>query len=202
MFEQLNKLLFSLINADPGLAGWRLVGAVFAAEWVIMLVPAGLVMLWIRGSGRAREAAVRAFMTAVCALTLSMVIGMMWPHPRPFVAAVGATFMHHAADSSFPSDHATSMFSVALALVLSRSRAAHQFAAVLLPLAVLVAWSRVYLGVHWPLDMAGAFVVSAAMAVLLGRPAALTACAALVPRMETIYRRVLAAPIARGWLRP
>jgi undecaprenyl-diphosphatase len=202
MFEQINFLLFSLVNAAPGLAGWRLMGAVFAAEWVIMLVPAGLVMLWLRGAAREREAAVRALLTAACALTLSMLIGMMWPHPRPFVAAVGHAFMHHAADSSFPSDHATSMFSVALALALSRARGAHHCGVVLLPLAVLVAWSRVYLGVHWPMDMVGAFLISAAMAVLLGRPAAVSACAALVARMETIYRRVLAAPIARGWLRP
>jgi undecaprenyl-diphosphatase len=202
MFEQLNSLLFSLVNAAPGLAGWRLTGAVFAAEWVIMLVPAGLVMLWIRGTAREREAAVRALLTAVCALTVSMLIGMMWPHPRPFVTGVGHTFMHHAADSSFPSDHATSMFSVALALVFSRTRRAHQFGAFLLPMSVLMAWSRVYLGVHWPLDMVGAFLVSAAMAVLVGRPAGVHACAALVARMETIYRRVLAAPIARGWLRP
>lgn len=202
MFDHLNVLLFSLINADAGLAGWRLSAAVLAAEWVIMLMPAGLVLLWIRGSAREREAAVRALLTAVCALTLSMLIGMLWPHPRPFVAAVGHTFMQHAADSSFPSDHATSMFSVALALVLSRARGAHQFGAVLLPLSVLVAWSRVYLGVHWPLDMVGAFVVSGAMAVLLSRPVAVTGCALLVARMEAVYRRVLAAPIARGWLRP
>jgi undecaprenyl-diphosphatase len=31
-------------------------------------------------------------------------------------------------------------------------------------------------------------------------PAAL--CAALVPFVESVYRRVLAMPIARGWLRP
>jgi undecaprenyl-diphosphatase len=202
MFEPINSLLFSLINAGPGLAGWPLLGAVFAAEWIIMLVPAGLVMLWLRGSVTEREAAVRALVTAVCALTVSMLIGMMWPHPRPFVAAVGHTFMHHAADSSFPSDHATSMFSVTLALMLSHAPQARRFGAFLLPSSLLVAWSRVYLGVHWPMDMVGGFLVSAAMAVLVARPAAVAACASLVARMETIYRRVLAVPIARGWLRP
>ena len=31
MFDYLNQSLFSLINAAPSLAGWRLHGAIFAA---------------------------------------------------------------------------------------------------------------------------------------------------------------------------
>ena len=42
MFDQLNLYLFALINSAPGLDGWRLHGAVFAAEWVIMILPLGL----------------------------------------------------------------------------------------------------------------------------------------------------------------
>ena len=202
MFDQLNLFLFSLFNAAPGLAGWRLHGAVFAAEWVILIVPVGLVLMWTSGAAGQREAAVQAFLAAVVALTMSKIIGLMWFHPRPFMVEIGHTFLHHAPDSSFPSDHATSMFSVALALAMCQLREARRFGMALLGLAFVVAWARVYLGVHWPLDMVAALVVSGLAAALVhtGRGHALAAL--LVAMMQAVYRRVLAAPIARGWLRP
>lgn len=202
MFDYLNQSLFALFNAAPGLAGWRLHGALFAAEWVIMVLPVGLVLMWTNGAPGQREAAVRALLAAVIALAISKLIGLMWFHPRPFAAGIGQHFLQHAPDSSFPSDHATSMFSVALALMLSQLREARRFGLALLALGVLVAWARVFLGVHWPLDMCAAFVVSAFAALLADTRAGQAAAAALELMMQTVYRRVLAAPIARGWLRP
>ncbi|QNA87451.1 phosphatase PAP2 family protein [Massilia sp. Dwa41.01b] len=202
MFDHLNQFLFSFINAAPGLAGWRLHGALFAAEWIVLAVPLGLVLMWTNGTAAQREAAVRALLAAIVAFTLSKVIGLMWFHPRPFMVGVGQTFLHHAPDSSFPSDHATGMFSVALALVLSSVGEARRFGYVLLGLAVVVAWARVFLGVHWPLDMAMALVVSLVGALLANGRFGLALAAMLVPLMRSIYRRVLALPIARGWIRP
>ena len=201
MFEHLNLILFSAFNADAGLAGWQLLGAVFAAEWLIFLMPLSLVMLWAGGAAGEREVALRAFIAALCALTLNGLIGQLWYSPRPFVVGVGHAFLLHDADSSFPSDHATSMFSVALVLAFSSVQAARR-AGWLLPLALVVAWSRVYLGVHWPRDMAGAFLMSSVMAWLACRPVLRAACAQLLPLTERVYRRVLAVPIGRGWLRP
>jgi undecaprenyl-diphosphatase len=202
MFDYLNQSLFALFNAAPGLSGWRLQGAIFAAEWVIIVVPLGLVLMWTNGAPGQREAAVRALLAAVVALTMSKLIGLMWFHPRPFMAGIGQTFLHHAPDSSFPSDHATSMFSVALALMLNQLREVRRFGLVLLVLGAVVAWARVFLGVHWPLDMIAAFVVSALAAVLVDTRAGGTLAATLVALMQAVYRRVLATPIARGWLRP
>jgi undecaprenyl-diphosphatase len=202
MFDYLNQSLFALFNAAPGLSGWRLQGAIFAAEWVIMVVPLGLVLMWTKGAPGQREAAVRALLAAVVALTISKIIGLMWFHPRPFMAGIGQSFLHHAPDSSFPSDHATSMFSVALALMLSQLREVRRFGLVLLALGVIVAWARVFLGVHWPLDMIAAFVVSACAAILVETRAGQALAAALVLMMQAVYRRVLATPIARGWIRP
>jgi undecaprenyl-diphosphatase len=202
MFEQLNLYLFSALNAHAGLAGWRLTGALFAAERLILLVPFAMLVLWISGEALQRQAAVRAAFATAAALAVNGVLGLLWFHPRPFVAGIGHTFMHHAPDSSFPSDHATIMFTVALVLACSRAANARIVGTLLIPLAAITAWSRVYLGVHYPMDMAGAVVVALCMTMLFSSRVAMQLAAALVPLMESIYRRVLAAPIARGWLRP
>jgi undecaprenyl-diphosphatase len=94
------------------------------------------------------------------------------------------------------------MFTVALVLALSRVDNARRLGTLLLPVAVVVAWARVFLGVHYPMDMFGALLVSVVVMALFQTRAAVALSTALVPLMESVYRRVLATPIARGWLRP
>jgi undecaprenyl-diphosphatase len=202
MLDHLNVLCFSLLNADAGLHGWRLALGMFAAKYLILLVPLGLAGLWIGGQPPQREAAVKALAATACALALNAFIGLLWYHARPFAGGTGHSFLQHAPDSSFPSDHGTIMFTVALVLATARSPAARRCGVSLLPLAAVVAWARVFLGVHWPLDMLGALGVAIAMALLFRSALASATCAALAQAMATLYRRLLARPIARGWLRP
>lgn len=202
MLEQLNLELFSTINAHPGLAGWQLSAALFAAEWLILLVPLGLSLMWLSGVAGERQAAVRALLATGLALAINAGIGLLWYHPRPFVLGVGHTFMYHAPDSSFPSDHATIMFTMAVVLAASRAEGGRRFGQWLLPLAAATAWARVYLGVHYPMDMLGALVVAGTVALVAGTPAVAALCEAVRRPLESVYRRVLAMPIARGWLRP
>jgi undecaprenyl-diphosphatase len=202
MLDNLNLLWFSLINADAGLHGWRLDASIFAAKWLILLVPIGLAGLWMSGRASQREAATKALAATLFALGVNAVIGLIWYHARPFVVGAGHTFMQHAPDSSFPSDHGTIMFTVALVLAFSQDRKARRFGRSMLPLAIVVAWARIFLGVHWPMDMLGAVMVSLAVALLFQTLALDRLCACLTTALATLYRRLLAMPIARGWLRP
>lgn len=79
-----------------------------------------------------------------------------YPRLRPYLVFPHAnTCKNPLKDHSFPSGHTTAVFSVVLPFV-----AAFPFLGLLLvPLAVLVSLSRIYLGLHYPSDCAmGSFI--------------------------------------------
>jgi undecaprenyl-diphosphatase len=66
-------------------------------------------------------------------------------------------------DGSFPSGHAATSFAAATIL----SFAFPRLAPLLFVLAAAVAWSRVYVGVHYPLDVLGGAVLGLLVAIAL-----------------------------------
>jgi len=130
------------------------------------------------------------------AMLASATIGMLLPQEPPFVASVGYNILAHAPDSSFPSDHGTAIFTFALAFLFW-----HRVwsGILLLIVAAGIAWSRVYLGVHWPLDMVGGS--------LLGLVGCLFAQLVwnlfgdiIANKLTRLYRFLFAIPIRKGWV--
>ncbi|MED0987285.1 undecaprenyl-diphosphatase [Bacillus paramycoides] len=86
------------------------------------------------------------------ALLVNVLIHAVYYHPRPFITHHVNQLVPHAADSSFVSDHSVLVFSIAFAFILRGEKLKY----IALIWAILVGVSRMYVGVHYPLDILGA----------------------------------------------
>ncbi|HFJ9451241.1 undecaprenyl-diphosphatase [Bacillus anthracis] len=91
-------------------------------------------------------------LSVIIALLVNVVIHAVYYHPRPFVSHDVHQLVPHAADSSFVSDHSVLVFSIAFVFLLRGEKLKY----IALIWAVLVGVSRMYVGVHYPLDILGA----------------------------------------------
>jgi len=197
--ESWNQQAFLFVNASEHPAASVVAAANGIAQWGIFLVPLLLAVLWLWGNPANRTGLLLAFCGAEIALALNQIITLLWYHPRPFAVPIGHTLVEHVADSSFPSDHVTFIAAIGFGLLAwTRVRWAGWL---VLAVAVPVGWSRLFLGVHFPLDMVGAIPV-AATGILAIAPFRRWAELKAMPNfVEPIYRRLFALPIAKGWVR-
>ena len=158
--SELNLSLFSWINASPEASNTSIHFAFFIANDLLYCMILLFAWFWLRGNYDTKKQILKAFIFTSIAILISQCISHVYYHPRPFVMEVGRTLIYHAPNGSFPSDHMLIFSSIAFSYLFSAQRKLGIF---LLIMAWLVAWSRVYLGVHFPLDMLGAFLLAFAL---------------------------------------
>lgn len=153
-----NVHLFQLINAPTGLGPLRLAWTTMFAEWAIYLLPLAGLFAWLRGPRAARIELLQLASTVLLALAVAQIVALGWPQPRPFMLHLGNQYLTHAPDPGLPSDHAVVIWALGLAAL--RTERFALWGLPLLALGLVVGWSRVYLGVHFPLDIAAALPVA------------------------------------------
>ncbi|MDR0479133.1 MAG: phosphatase PAP2 family protein [Burkholderiaceae bacterium] len=196
--EAFNQALFLSINGSAATPHWVVGLALVCAKYLVVLVPLLLVGMWLTGREEERGLALRSCLAILLALAVNGLIGLAWPHPRPFMIGLGHLFLPHAPSPSFPSDHATGIAALAVILL-----AGGQWwrGIVTVAVGVAVAWARVFVGVHVPLDMLGAVVVGCLVCAALA-PLWRWRGRALTQGAVALYGQLFALPIRLGWLRP
>lgn len=182
-----------LIHATADSPHWLVAAGIGLAKWPLYLALFLTVLQLLRQ--RDGEGGLRLVVAFAVALGVELLVSIVAYQPRPFVSGMGPALIHHAADNSMPSTHVTLTLIMAITLAERRWFA---WMAVMVVLAVALAWARVFVGVHWPADMLGA-VVSAAIATALALP-----IAAIAKRIAAWVwpgsARLLSPP--RGWVQP
>mgnify|MGYP003612058137 CR=1 FL=1 len=155
--SELNLSLFSHLNAPINANEWMVNFAIFIANDLLYILLISFAFFWFRGDIAVKTQIIKAFIFTSVALVIGELISHFFYHPRPFVMHVGRTLIEHAPNASFPSTHMLIFSTIGFAYFFSKQR---QLGLDILLLAWCVAWSRIYLGVHFPMDMLGAFFLA------------------------------------------
>lgn len=162
--ENWNRALFSMLQGTSDMP----VLLVTAGKWLAELpayLAALLMLIYIVRSKDYRSLGALAVALS-CAGVFKLVLSRYAYHARPFEAGLGPSLIQHVADSSLPSSHAT--FVLVLAVICA-TRGQWRLAGVIALLGLVMAWARVFVGVHWPFDMLGAMVLAIACGLIGSR---------------------------------
>lgn len=163
--------LFRVLNEVPPAAASVLtpLSRLFLPVGLVAVVLLTAVYVVIRNRGVLPVAA--GAVAGGIAWVLADVAKVIAGRPRPYAVMAGVVLRQHPAlGTGFPSRHTAVALAIAIALVPFLAR---PLAVVGIAYAVLVGWSRVYLGVHYPLDVLGGagigMAVGGAILLMLGR---------------------------------
>jgi membrane-associated phospholipid phosphatase len=165
---------FDSINHLSRSTPWLHGPARLYAEYGVVVFAGLLLLSWwqARRAGHLSRvaAALWAPLGALLALGVNQLLVAAAAEPRPYTLLPHAlVLVSRSTDPSFPSDHAVMAGAVAAGVLL----ADRKLGLVAVALAVLMSFTRVYVGAHFPLDVLAGLLVGAAVAVasyLVARP--------------------------------
>ncbi len=153
ILEKFNLSIFNAINSLAGRWGWLDGIFIFCAQWLGYLLILFLIILFLKGKNR-RGIIVALISAIIARFVFVEAIRYFVYSPRPFLVLENIhQLVGHDMESSFPSGHASFFFALAMSVYFFNKKTGLAF----LILAGLISIARIFVGIHWPLDiLAGA----------------------------------------------
>ena len=158
--------LFRLINSGFANGFFDVVMPVFTNERIwIPLIIAGLIILFWRGGKRGKLAAISLLVAvAITDPLAARIFKPLFGRIRPNIALEGVRYIWHCGGKfSFPSNHAANAAAMATAIGFYYRKSLY----FLIPIALTVGFSRIYVGVHYPADVLGGFSLGTIAAIVV-----------------------------------
>ena len=139
-------------------------------HWAFVIY--GLLLWFTPGKDRElrRRSCLLIFFGVLLASTISFIIGKVWNRPRPFTKDSSLwNFTGHRANASFPSNHTMNSALIAMELLKYRLKGCW----IMTLLAGILAFSRIFAGMHYPTDLLGGLTVAGFVHFIMNRRAVL-----------------------------
>ncbi|HFK1473983.1 undecaprenyl-diphosphatase [Bacillus sp. FSL W8-0519] len=161
-FSQFNIDIFRAINDLGKQYSFLNPAIVFLAEYMVYILALIILTYWFIGSRKSRMMVIQAMVAFVIAEVIGKIAGKFHLNYQPFAVLPDVNkLVDHAVDNSFPSDHTILFFSICFSFSLVRKKTGWLW----LILALCIAISRIWVGVHYPFDVAVGALIGCISAV-------------------------------------
>ena len=166
ILEKFNVGGFRWLNDLAGQNVWLDRFMIFAADNMgYLLILSVLIVFWKKDHFK-RVVLVSLGSAIVARFVFVSIIRYFFYSPRPFLILQDVNIlMNHEFESSFPSGHASFYFALATGVYLYNKKAGRIF----LVLAGLMGFARIFVSVHWPLDILAGAGLGGATALMINK---------------------------------
>ena len=162
-----DPFLFALLNADAQTPWISIQMARIISGWLPNISAVLVLGALVFGSPATRRTMLMLLLSMATAWLVVRLIRWGFPTQRPYQLNMGTLWVQHGGRSSFPSQHASGAFALAMAITLGVTRHRKWLVALAWVAAIGIGWSRIHLGVHFASDvLAGALVGITAAALV------------------------------------
>ncbi|MEG2695493.1 MAG: phosphatase PAP2 family protein [Acinetobacter sp.] len=162
IFESLNIYLFDCINSIATQSPVLDRIAIFTAHDLNTVFICFLLFLLVLKWKTYNFLFAKTLLIVLLSLVLSDFAEIFYHHPRPFELGLGHQLIGHGLSSSFPSQHTLTIAIIAFSYWLAGFKKIGIAGGLV---AITVGLSRIYVGVHFPFDIIGSFVIGLILVV-------------------------------------
>lgn len=128
---------------------------IFGADYLIVIIFIMAILLMFRKNDKYKKAFILAIVSISIIFIILLTISQFWFQPRPFTTLQIKPLITFVPEPSFPSRHTTILVILALSYAFYKSR----FALLITVAAIWTGFARIFVGVHYPVDILGGLIV-------------------------------------------